>query len=220
MKNLIWGAAVLSAGLLLSGCSEETAAENNKEVEQAEASVKLLAEKEAKISQLQQEKEELQGALEELELNMQSKTDADETQYYLGLANGLIEEMGEDEKEAFAKDLWEYELKVGDQSIGADGKVETGAGGVEIALVQRQPPYVVIPYEEFEAAKISENYVDHIVSLTPEPTERSGLDGTIVTATLYIYDNLKSGESISIEITEELKERLGLETTLIEVTAK
>lgn len=217
MNNFKLGALLLSAGLLLSGCSEETAAENNKE---ADVSAKLLKEQEVEITELQQEKEELQGALEELELNIEAKTSADETEYYLGLATGLIDQMSEEEKEEFAQDLWEYELTVGGQPVDADGKVETAAGGVEIALAQRQPPYLVLPYDQFEAAKISGDYLDHIVSMKPEPSELSGLDGTIVTAGLYIYHDLKSGESVSIEITEELKERLGLDTIKIEVTAK
>lgn len=217
MNNLKMGALLLSAGLLLSGCSEETAAENNKE---AEASAKLLKEQEAEITELQQEKEELQGALEELELSIEAKTSADETEYYLSLAKGLIDQMSEEEKGEFAQDLWEYELRVGDQPVDADGKVETAAGDVEITLAQRQPPYLVLPYEQFEAAKISGDYMDHIVSMQPEPSELSGLDGTIVTAGLYIYDDLKSGEYVSVEITEELKERLGLDTRKIEVTAK
>lgn len=217
MGNLKWGALLLSAGLLLSGCSEETEAETNKE---AEASAKLLKEQKVEITELQQEKAELQGALEELELNLEAKTSADETEYYLGLAKGLIDQMSKEEKEEFAQDLWEYELAVDGQPVDADGKVETAGGAVEITLAQRQPPYLALPYDQFEAAKISGDYLDHIVSMNPEPSELSGLDGTIVTAGLYIYHDLKSGESISLEITEELKERLGLDTVKIEVTAE
>jgi hypothetical protein len=45
-------------------------------------------------------------------------------------------------------------------------------------------------------------------------------DGTIVTAFHYIYKDLKVGDTIKIEITDQLKERLGFNSNTVEITVE
>lgn len=52
------------------------------------------------------------------------------------------------------------------------------------------------------------------------PTEQSWLDGTVVVASEYIMSDVQSGQVITVTITEELQERLGLLDDQIVITCK
>lgn len=125
----------------------------------------------------------------------------------------------EEEYREIAKSLWQYELSINEKRVPINGLTELEESEVTISLVEVQPPYVLIPTNIFYAEQL-DNYNDQIINFNVQPDEKYGTDGTIVTGTHYKFSNLKKGSIITFHITEELKERLGLETKEIHIRRK
>lgn len=70
--------------------------------------------------------------------------------------------------------------------------------------------------------RVEGNYIDggiHNAILNIDyPFEQTGRDGTVITASEYIMNDVKSGQEITVTITEELQERLGLPDNEIVIT--
>lgn len=188
----------------LAGCIDKDALEDSNQMD----------EKDAKIKELEMKNEELQETLQSIQTNYNNtKEQAD---YY----NQLIDELLNDYSDAQLKDLairlWDYELEVNGSPIAKDGVVEVNKNTFEISVIERQPAYVVLPNDIFTQGKISGNYYEHLTFNT-EPSESYATDGTVVTATHHKFADMEKGTTISISITEELKKRLGMDTSVITI---
>lgn len=150
-------------------------------------------------------------------LEIDLKYSKDEADYYNQLINDLIKDYSDVELREFAKELWDYDLKVNELTVPDDGVIEVQANTIEISVVQMQPAYVVLPNDIFMKGKISGNYNEHILEFNPSPSETYGTDGTIVTGMHYKFVDVENGATISFSITEELKKRLGLYTSEIKI---
>ncbi|WP_130808124.1 hypothetical protein [Senegalia massiliensis] len=132
------------------------------------------------------------------------------------------EEYEKNQKE-LAKGLFRYELSIGDEEI-LNSEITTDKKEFSIILSERYPNITTQNEklnEIIKSGKISGNhYNEHIKSLTPKPNEETMTDGTIVTAFHYIYKDLKVGDTIKIEITDQLKERLGFNSNTVEITVE
>lgn len=134
--------------------------------------------------------------------------------------DNILSDMSEEDLNQYAEDLWEYSIKVNGTSLPPDGVIEVKEPDIEITFVEKQPSYVFIPNDLFYEAKISGNYYEHIKSFDPEPDLINSSDGTIVTAIHYHYQDIESGKVITLSITDELKERLGIESNEIKIILK
>lgn len=61
---------------------------------------------------------------------------------------------------------------------------------------------------------------DHLKIIDIEPTNTTWTDGTIVTALIYEFENVPENTNFQLELTDELKETLGLNNSIINVYVK
>ncbi|MFJ7828541.1 hypothetical protein [Psychrobacillus sp. NPDC096623] len=204
----------LSIILLLSGCIDKTV-ENSGKLDEKKDSEKLIEDKEIQIRELEKKNEELQDTLSSIKTDLNyTKEEAD---YYKNLIDELISDYSEAQLEDLAKKLWDYELEVNGLAVPRNGIVELQENIIEISLIQSQPAYVVLPDDIFIQGKISGNYNEHL-KFTSNPSETYSTDGTVVTGVHHKFVDVEKGTTISFSVTEELKKRLGLDTS--EITIK
>ena len=169
------------------------------------------------IITLEQQNEELQATLENMQANLNYTKD--EAKYYKQLIDDLIKGYSDAQLKDLAVKLWDYELKINGVTVPTNGIVEIQENTIEISLVEKQPAYPVLPNEILMQGQISGNYTEHI-NMNATPTETYFTDGTVVTGIHHKFEDVKAGLTMSFTITEELKERLGLNTTQITINIK
>ena len=161
--------------------------------------------------------EELQHTLNSIQTDFNYKKE--EAAYYKQVIDDLIKDYSDTELKELAIKLWDYELEVNGVSVPVNGIVETQENTIEISLIERQPNYPILPNEIFMQGQISGNYIDHL-KMTSNPTETYVTDGTVVTAIHHKFVDVEKGSTISFTVSEELKKRIGLETTQITINKK
>ncbi|WP_139184835.1 hypothetical protein [Virgibacillus subterraneus] len=202
--------------LSVSGCTDKSSIQNNDKTNDDNATKQLIEDKDAQIKKLEEKNEELKNTLQSIETDFNyAKEEAD---YYNQLIDDLINEYSDAQLKDLAKELWDYELEVNGSPVPKDGIIEVKKNTIKVSVVQRQPPYVVLPKDIFTQGKISGNYNEHLIKFNPSPTKTYGTDGTIVTGTHHQFVDVEKGAIISFSITGELRKRLGLDTS--EVTIK
>lgn len=204
------------------GCSDDS---NNEDATNVE-----VEELEKRIDELEDEKEEYEEKINILseEVEIADEQQGMEDEYHREVIERhskaifyAIENLNEKKREELVKKLWGYELSIDDEKID-DTKVTTGKKEFWVRLSENSP---VIDgnqniNEIINTGKISGNYNEYIKSMDPKPDEETMTDGTVVIAFHYIYQDLKSGDSIKIEISDELKERLGLDSNTVEINVE
>lgn len=204
---------------MLVGCSNknEENSPNSDKVEEVNASTQLLEDNTAQIDKLELQNEELQATLDNLQTDFSYKEE--EAAYYKQLIADLIKDYSDAQLKDLAINLWDYELQINGVLVPVNGLVDIQDQSIEISLIERQTEYPILPSEIFMQGQISGDYIDHI-KVNSNPSETYVTDGTVVTAVHHKYENVEKGSTISFTITEELKERLGLETTEITINKK
>lgn len=172
---------------------------------------------EEKLTKLESKNEKLQQEIDSLQIDLNYKKE--EAEYYKHWIDEFLKDYSEAQLKELAKKEWKYELSINDKPVPKNGIVETKKSTIEISLSEKQADFPILPDEIFIKGEISGDYMDHL-KLNEKPTETYGTDGTIVTAIHHKYKNLKKGSKITFTITDELKERLGLETTQITIIKK
>lgn len=61
---------------------------------------------------------------------------------------------------------------------------------------------------------------DHVKIIGIEPTNITWTDGTIVTALIYEFENVPKNTNFELELTDELKEKIGLRDSIINIHVK
>lgn len=174
---------------------------------------KNLEGNEAYITTLEATNDNLRDSLNAMEL--ESNYDKEEAAYYLEIITELIEVYSETELEEFAENLWQYELAVNGVNIPKDGIVEVQDEQVKVSITETQPMYDALLSKMINQGGIEGDLQDNLFGFNLEPTETSGTDGTIVTATHYVYSDIEEDTIIKFSITTDLKQRLELDTTEI-----
>ncbi|WP_033542746.1 hypothetical protein [Planococcus sp. CAU13] len=216
MKRII---VCLTLMFMLVACSNknEDSSANSDKAEEVNASTQLLKDKTAQINKLEKQNEELQTAVDNLQLDFNYKQE--EAVYYKKWIDELIKDYNDTQLKDLATKLWEYDLAINGLTIPANGIMELQEDTIEISLGQRQSAYPILPNEIFMLGQISGNYSDHL-TVNSTPSETYGSDGTVVTAVQHKFTDVENGSTISLTVSEELKQRLGLETTQITIKKK
>lgn len=204
---------------ILVACSNknEGNSTNNDKVEEVNASTQLLEDKTTQINKLEVQNEELQATLNNIQSDFNYKKE--EAEYYKQLIDDLIKGYSDTQLKDLAIKLWDYELEINGVTVPTNGIVEIQENTIEISLIQRQSAYPILPTEIFMQGQISGHYIDHLKVIS-NPSETYVTDGTVVTAIHHKFVDVEKGSTISFIITEELKKRLGLETTQITINKK
>ncbi|WP_277585177.1 hypothetical protein [Psychrobacillus antarcticus] len=204
----------LSIIVLLSGCIDNNAVANSDKLDEKNTTTELIEGKDIQIRELEEKNGELQDTLTSIETDLNYARE--EANYYNQLIDDLINDYSEAQLKDLAKKLWVYELEINGLAVPRDGIVEVQKNTIEISLIQRQPAYVVLPDDIFRQGKISGNYYEHL-TFNSNPSETYGTDGTVVTGMHHKFIDVEKGTTISFSLTEELKEVLGLDTTVITI---
>ncbi|WP_440896919.1 hypothetical protein ACS127_02610 [Amphibacillus sp. Q70] len=135
----------------------------------------------------------------------------------------LVSQLNDNQLMTIAEDHWQYQLTVNDINIPKDGIVEIDNHFVEFVLVEHQSENVFLPDELLAQGQISGEFLDeHLFGIS------SGLDGEGWTEIgrgidrdyFFGMSGLESGAEVQLSITDELKERLALDTNRLIIRRK
>lgn len=142
----------------------------------------------------------------------------EQNEHLIHVITQLTKDLSEEEMLEFSQSQFQYDLRVNGQTVPKDGKLEISAGEVEILLSEKSLGHDFLPPDWLEKGKISgDDYIDHIVDFDPTNWTLTGADGTVHTSRGYQISHIKEGEQITFSITDELKHRLNLDTTMITI---
>lgn len=194
----------------LSACSDN----NSKNNDEVNAAVQLSENQTTQIDKIEKQNEALQAELEQMQTDLNYKKE--EAEYYKQLIDDFIKDYSNAQLNELAIKLWDYKLEINGLTVPANGIVDLQDTDIEISLIESQPAYLVLPNEIFMQGKLSGDYMEHL-KLNGKPTETTVTDGTVVTGIHHKYVDVAEGSTFTFTITEELKQRLGLETTQITI---
>lgn len=194
----------------LSACSDN----NSKNNDEVNAAVQLSENQTTQIDKIEKQNEALQAELEQMQTDLNYKKE--EAEYYKQLIDDFIKDYSNAQLNELAIKLWDYKLGINGLTVPANGIVDLQDTDIEISLIESQPAYLVLPNEIFMQGKLSGDYMEHL-KLNGKPTETTVTDGTVVTGIHHKYVDVAEGSTFTFTITEELKQRLGLETTQITI---
>lgn len=196
--------------LILAACADNNST-NNDEVN---ASVQLSENQTTQIDKIEKQKEALQAELEQMQTDLNYKKE--EAEYYKQLIVELMKDYSDTQLINVAIQLWDYELQVNGLAVPPNGIVEVHDHSIEISLTEAQPNYEVLPNELLMQGQMSEDYRKQLTANT-KPNETNVTDGTVVTGIHHQYEDVAEGTTLTFTLTEQLKQRLGLETTQITI---
>ena len=200
----------------LVACSNknEDNSTNSDKIEEVNGLTQLLEDKTNQINKLKVQNEELQANLNKVQTGFNYKKE--EAEYYKQLIDDLIKGYSNAQLIDLARKLWDYKLEINGVTVPPNGIVEIQESVIQISLIQRQSAYPILPNEIFIQGQLSGYYMEHL-QVNSNPTETYVTDGTVVTGIHHKFVDVEKGSTISFTITEELKRRLGLETTNITI---
>jgi hypothetical protein len=161
------------------------------------------------------------GSLEAAGNGSLEKVSIEEMDYYKYISEKLISKVKNEDLIALAKEEWQYGIEIDGKAMENRSVIEINKSSFTVTLFEHRPPYNIIPEEIFMQGRISgESYRDHIKFLGLKPSSIGGKDGTVNTSADYSFENLPKGTSIKLQVTEELKNRIGLGTTIVTIVVK
>jgi len=125
----------------------------------------------------------------------------------------------EEKIEVLAKAGWSYELLANNFRVAEFGVIYVDDSELHIILRETLPPYYGEHIELFEQGRL-ENAAEHVSLLTEEKlVEKTAAEGTTVSdvPVAFLFEDLEPGDVIELEVSQELQERLHLETKVITI---
>ncbi len=199
LKKLLFTVMILSLFSLV-GCSDE----QNEKQGQVQSLVDEVVEDTNEIESLQTQNQFLN----------------ERNQYFVATIKQLIGNLSDGEMLEFSRYQVIYELQVNGESIPKNGQVTISAGEVEILLSEKVLGHDFLPDEWLEKGKVSGTYIDHLLNIDTSNWIPIGMDGTVNTAQGYQLADVKVGQKFSFNMTEELRDRLKMDTNLIQIEVK
>ncbi len=201
--------ALLGVSIFLIGCTSKINTENNdSKIQELQNQIKSY---EKSVSQLQ---EKISTYELDIRILKEEKDDykkfIDSSRKYLS-KNELLE---------LAKGEWIYRISVNDKAIESSGVLEIDKKDFKITYSEKRSTFSGLPEEIDEKGSISGNFYDHLEILNIKPDNVVISDGTVVQGMHYEFKDVPKGTIIKLEISDELKERLGLQTNIISIHVK
>lgn len=220
-KYILYLTIVLSGLLILAGLSKF-------KVDIAEStSGDTVNNAEEKIKQLEYEIAKLREELASKELDIGYLKE--ERDYYRKFIDEMLEKLTEKEIIDILEREWWYTLKVKHQGekgeyvyveFPKDGKITINKTDFDLVLSEHTVPFSILEgnYKKY-------GYLLDQVLLRPLPEqikiknydnyEMTGASGTVVDSTIYIFKGVPEGTEIEIEISEELRRKLGMDGKIL-----
>ena len=168
----------------------------------------------AELKQRLEAKERTIEATEEEKAFLQS-----EINRYHALMGAALDKLPDQDRNQVAKKAWDYSLEANDQKVPPEGKIEIDRTDVKIQLIEKMPPgFLYADYTELLNQQRLDDY--DIQLLTEEKLhKKTAASGTVVDVpVVYMFKGLQDGDVIKLEVSAELKQRLGLQTRDIRLT--
>lgn len=202
MKNYLLAISFILIFTLL-GCtsnSEQVGTDSN--IQQEELSI------------LQEEIKELQHQIKvqsEETTTIQDELDA----YKSFVSNDLVNNLDSQQLESLAESQWEYQLFIDGKEINEVNDIQISKSEFEIKLVETQALYAILPIEVHNKGQIS-SHIKEQIRISPSNYELIAPAGTNIDSIIYKFENV-SKDTIEIQITDKLKNRLGLDKNSINI---
>lgn len=194
--------------LLITGCSGSDKEFPSQVTEPDSGSAVLESSSDDTIERLEEKIQERNGQIEVLEgLN-------DEYYEFIG---STLKYLDEDERRDLAQSLFRYTLTINGEKYEAGAEVELSEGPVEVKVISEMLFQINLPLKLYELGSLSGFVDDHISFKDQEPENLEVTDGTVVQAYIYTFGEEKPIEDLEIHLSEELRDRLGLDTDVIEI---
>ncbi|ABR48414.1 hypothetical protein Amet_2256 [Alkaliphilus metalliredigens QYMF] len=208
-KKILLFTIVISLFIFLIGCTNQaTVDEKNLKVEELQNQIE-------KHDQKIKELEEKNNSYEIKVKNLEEERDS-----YKRFIDKAIKYLDDDEMVKLARGEWIYSIEVDGQSVPSDGEIEIDKKYFEIIYSERQSILSSLTQEIYEQGSISGEYFDHLKIKDAKPKNIKRGDGTVVTGFIYEFENLSPNTSFKLEISDELKDRLNLQTNIISIYIK
>ncbi|MFZ7134577.1 MAG: hypothetical protein ACOWWR_19700 [Eubacteriales bacterium] len=186
-----------------------TSCTNKDVIEENTQNSKKIKELESTITQLQEEIDTYKE---------QQIYDGEERDFYLNFIKNLMDYLSEEEQIKLAQSQWKYHILIDEDPIPVNGTIEISKDNFKLTVIEEQNPFTALPDEIHVKGRISGSlFSNHIKFLNTKPNETTGEDGTIVSSTIYTFNNLTADSIINLEVSAELQQILGLNTNIITI---
>lgn len=203
VKKIILMLVIFSL-IIFSGCEDKNKIEDEDEIKDSK-----IAQLESQIEQLNTKITELEGEINELNKQIEYKDDFVEI---------MTEYISDGDLLTLAKMEWTYNIQVDEEDINVDGIVELDMPTFSLKVEEVQNQYKALPTQIRNLGKISGSlFSNHIQFLDAKPSETSGIDEANISSATYVFKDLSPGTEVSLEISRELQDRLGLETNILKI---
>lgn len=160
---------------------------------------------------------ELDSRIKEFETNLQELED----KYYEEKITGLLDK---EQLVTLAKEQWQYSLTVNDRNF-TDYYIYPTSKDVNIILSEIQPRKKILPLNVLKLGSVTggdemDKFYDHMIIKTNLSYEKAIKNIENVTHICYSFKDIPSGTIISLQLSEVLREKLGLNDNLLEVIVK
>lgn len=196
--------------LTITGCKSQTSVgqeqENkNEEIEELQNKIKRYEEN---IKDLEEKNKDYQLSL---------KHSGEIRDEYENFIDRAIEYLDKDSLLKLARSEWVYQIEVDDNPIDNDGNIEVNKASFKIIYSTKMSSLASIHGGIFSKGEISGEDFDHLKIVGIEPSNIDRTDGTVVGAFIYEFEDIPKNTSFKLEISDELRERLGLKSNTINI---
>lgn len=136
---------------------------------------------------------------------------------YAQYLQSVIDILDEQQKQEIAESNYRYSIEVNEEPVPKDGVVYVSKGAIKVSIQEELSTNIPLPENIPDGSLSGEHYSEHMVFLDQHDFKAQSYDGTIRTAVLYTFEEGYTFDTLEVQLTEELKERVGLETNLIKI---
>lgn len=165
-------------------------------------------------------------SLEEQIKYLEEENDSLETRYWnlyrdqdllIEFSKEAVNQLNSDKRDKLAKEQFTYEIKINGVHV---AEKETQISEQEFNIILSEEQTVSSTLIHGLNGDISGNYRDHMKIVGIEPQNITFPDGTVVTAVVYEFKDIPDGTEFQIELTDDLRDRIGLSSNTIRVTTR
>lgn len=196
--------------LSITGCKNQTNVGQEQENKNVE-----IEELQNKIKEYEENIEKLEDKNKDFQLSLEHSEEI--RNEYKKFIDRAIEYLDNDVLLELARGGWIYQIEVDDNPIDNNGNIEVNKANFKIIYSTKMSSLASIHGEIFRRGEISGEDFDHLKIVGIEPNNIDRTDGTIVGAFIYEFEDLPKNTRFKLEISDELRERLDLESNIINI---
>ncbi len=196
--------------LTITGCKNQANVGQEQENQDEE-----IEELQNKIKKYEEDIKDLEEKNKDFQLSLKNSEEI--RNEYRNFIDRAIKYLDNDALIESARSEWVYQIEVDENPIDNDENIEVNKASFKIIYSTRMSSLASIHGEVFRRGEISGEDFDHLKIVGIEPNNIDRTDGTVVGAFIYEFENLPENTSFKLEISDELRERLGLESNIINI---